>query len=47
MQNNAISGSIPASVGKLEKLQTLDLSSNKLYGEIPSSFGDLGNLNYL
>lgn len=47
LQNNAISGPIPASLGKLEKLQTLDLSNNKFTGEIPDSLGDLGNLNYL
>ena len=47
LQNNAISGPIPASLGKLEKLQTLDLSNNTFTGEIPDSLGDLGNLNYL
>ena len=47
LQNNAITGTIPAAVGRLEKLQTLDLSNNELTGEIPSSLGDLKNLNYL
>lgn len=47
LQNNAIYGPIPNSVGKLEKLQTLDLSNNKFDGEIPISLGDLDNLNYL
>ncbi|GMP74489.1 hypothetical protein CsSME_00031894 [Camellia sinensis var. sinensis] len=43
LQNNAISGPIPAAIGKLEKLQTLDLSSNKklnnnsLTGSIPDT----------
>ncbi|KAF8399730.1 hypothetical protein HHK36_015601 [Tetracentron sinense] len=47
LQNNAITGPIPAEIGKLDKLQTLDLSNNKLNGGIPSSLGDLKNLNYL
>jgi Leucine-rich repeat (LRR) protein len=47
LQNNAISGLIPATIGKLEKLLTLDLSNNAFSGEIPSSLGDLKNLNYL
>lgn len=47
LQNNAISGLIPADIGKLEKLQTLDLSNNQFSGSIPSSLGDLKNLNYL
>ncbi|KAG1366246.1 Protein NSP-INTERACTING KINASE 3 [Cocos nucifera] len=47
LQNNAISGPIPADIGKLEKLQTLDLSNNQFNGGIPSSLGDLKNLNYL
>lgn len=47
LQNNAISGHIPDVIGKLQKLQTLDLSNNKFEGEIPTSFEDLKNLNYL
>ena len=47
LQNNAIYGPIPSAVGKLVKLQTLDLSNNKFDGDIPSSLGDLKNLNYL
>ncbi|XP_059626472.1 probable LRR receptor-like serine/threonine-protein kinase At5g65240 isoform X2 [Cornus florida] len=45
--NNAISGPIPAAIGKLEKLQTLDISSNKFNGAIPSSLGNIKNLKYL
>ena len=47
LQNNAISGPIPDSIGKLEMLETLDLSNNKFEGGIPSSLGALTNLNYL
>lgn len=47
LQNNAISGPIPSDIGKLEKLQTLDLSNNQFNGSIPSSLGELENLNYL
>ena len=47
LQNNYISGPIPAEIGKLEMLQTLDLSNNKFTGEIPGCLGDLKKLNYL
>jgi Leucine-rich repeat (LRR) protein len=47
LQNNAISGPIPVAIGKLEKLQTLDLSNNTFSGDMPTSLGDLKNLNYL
>jgi len=47
LQNNAISGPIPAAIGKLEKLLTLDLSNNTFSGEMPTSLGNLKNLNYL
>lgn len=47
LQNNAISGPIPSTISKLEKLETLDLSSNNFNGEIPDSLGDLKSLNYL
>ncbi|MED6119787.1 hypothetical protein PIB30_014835 [Stylosanthes scabra] len=41
------SGQIPAAIGKLKKLETLDLSNNTFSGEIPSSLESLTNLNYL
>ncbi len=47
LQNNAISGGILAEIGKLKKLQTLDLSNNMFDGVVPSSLGNLSNLNYL
>nr|GEU67496.1 probable LRR receptor-like serine/threonine-protein kinase At5g45780 isoform X1 [Tanacetum cinerariifolium] len=47
LQNNALSGPIPAEIGKLTGLETLDLSSNQFVGEIPSSLGSLTRLSYL
>jgi len=47
LQNNNINGLIPAEIGKLTKLKTLDLSSNHFSGEIPSSVGHLESLQYL
>jgi Leucine-rich repeat (LRR) protein len=46
LQNNNISGRIPE-IGRLTRLKTLDLSSNQLSGEIPSSVSRLTNLQYL
>ncbi|MED6140428.1 hypothetical protein PIB30_093148, partial [Stylosanthes scabra] len=47
LKNNAISDQIPAAIGKLKKLEPLDLSNNAFRGEIPSSLGGLTSLNYL
>lgn len=41
------SGTIPESIGLLEKLEYLDLSSNALNGTIPLSFSNLRNLKDL
>ncbi|GKV53336.1 hypothetical protein SLEP1_g59869 [Rubroshorea leprosula] len=45
--NNFLTGEIPTSMGKLERLQDLRLFQNRLSGTIPSSFGNLTQLLYL
>ncbi|KAG8377012.1 hypothetical protein BUALT_Bualt09G0123900 [Buddleja alternifolia] len=45
--HNALSGSIPASLGNLECLQTLDLSFNNLVSEIPRQLERLLSLSNL
>lgn len=47
LQNNRISGDIPAEIGKLTNLKALDLSGDQFVGEIPTSLGQLTLLNYL
>ncbi|KAL6538862.1 Protein NSP-INTERACTING KINASE 2 [Orobanche minor] len=47
LQDNNITGEIPGELGKLPKLQALDLSDNLLTGEIPSSLSQLKTINYL
>lgn len=47
LSGNNLSGSIPASIGDLTALTTLDFENNNLTGEIPSSIGNLINLDWL
>ncbi|KAJ1256296.1 hypothetical protein BS78_02G152800 [Paspalum vaginatum] len=45
--NCSLNGTIPSSVGKLQNLVNLDLSSNNLSGEIPPSIGNLSSLEQI
>ena len=44
---NALSGTIPAELGSLDRLQYLYLADNTLTGAIPAELGDLANLQEL
>jgi len=44
LPNNNLVGTIPASIGDLDSLETLYLNQNQLTGSIPSSIGNLTNL---
>ena len=45
--SNGLNGPIPAELGRLTHLQTLDLMDNYLSGPIPPELGSLGNLHLL
>lgn len=47
LSQNNLSGSIPSSLGNIDKLRSLDLEYNELTGSIPASLGNLADLQYL
>ena len=47
LQNNALSGEIPAELVSFTNLEHLRLNDNQLTGEIPASLGRLENLTLL
>ena len=47
LDNNQLSGEIPAELGALSELYKLDLSANQLSGTIPATLGRLSNLDTL
>ena len=47
MGNNDLGGTIPASLGNLQRLQVLQIARNQLTGQIPDSLSNLSKLNVL
>jgi len=47
LNSNAITGSIPTGIGKLQYLQTLDLYHNQMDGPLPESLYRLSNLSVI
>ena len=47
LDDNQLSGEIPAELGNLDNLVSLDFSDNRLSGEIPAELGNLTNLEAL
>ncbi|MBA0860371.1 hypothetical protein Goshw_016977, partial [Gossypium schwendimanii] len=44
LENNRLSGTLPAALGNLPKIERLHLSSNNFTGEIPEMFANLTSL---
>jgi Leucine-rich repeat (LRR) protein len=47
LKAKALSGCIPDTIGKMIKLELLDLSENSVYGSIPESLATCANLTKL
>ncbi|GJR54709.1 leucine-rich repeat protein [Tanacetum coccineum] len=47
LQSNRLKGKIPITIGKLQKLQSLELGSNQFSGPIPDAIGNLSMLTHL
>ncbi|MEM9847631.1 MAG: T9SS type A sorting domain-containing protein [Bacteroidota bacterium] len=47
LQNNNLTGSLPATIGGFEHLQILDLRNNSLGGTLPTSLSNLSKLEFL
>jgi Leucine-rich repeat (LRR) protein len=47
LQSNKLSGSIPSSLSRLTRLQSLDLNRNSMTGSIPAFIGPLRQLQFL
>ncbi len=44
LEGNGLAGTIPAGLGNLDSLETLELGRNELTGALPASLGELSNL---
>ena len=44
LNNRSLTGSVPAEIWRLSKLERLDLGTNQLTGTVPEELGDLANL---
>ena len=47
LEDDGLSGGLPASLGNLTHLVALDLTGNQITGEIPAELGNLDHLEYL
>jgi hypothetical protein len=47
LEDNALSGSLPATLGALASLFTLDVTANRLSGALPASYDGLLSMKYM